>query len=279
VGSAPVDASVDASTVGSIRADIVAPAIAVCRKCGLGWQPRPPTARSLEEAYAGLADRTYVAEEANRIRTAALAAWLVARSGAPAGGAVLDVGCSAGYFVEAALRRGFDARGLEPSEWLCERARARVGADRVVHATFEKAPLRPASFDVVTMWDVLEHAIDPVAFLARAREALRPGGLVVLDVPARDTWTARLLGPRWPLLLPEHLFYFSRASLRIALEAAGFEAPRFRPHIVFFSIGYVAHRLAQHDLGLVGSVAERLAGSDVPVPLVMGERTAIARAR
>jgi SAM-dependent methyltransferase len=253
--------------------------IAVCRACGLGWQPWPPSREELEEAYSGLADATYVAEDVNRARTSALVAGLMARQGVPRGATVLDVGCSAGYFVDAAVRRGFDATGVEPSSWLCARARERVGEARIVEGTFEKVAFDRAPFDVVTMWDVLEHVPDPISFLARARAVLRPGGLLLLNVPARDTWMATLLGSKWPLLLPEHLFYFSRRSLQIAFESSGFERPRFRPHIVFFSVEYVAQRLAQHDWPGVGAAARWLSKVRAPVPLVMGERTAIARLR
>ena len=265
--------------MGSIRSKVAKPAVAVCRSCKVGWQPSPPSAAALEAAYTDLADDAYVAEESNRVRSSALVARLVARSGVAEGASVLDVGCSAGYFVEAALRRGFDAIGVEPSSWLCRRARERVGESRVIEGTFETAALGRARFDAVTLWDVLEHVPDPVSFLSRARDILRPGGLLFLNVPARDTLTAALLGSRWPLLLPEHLFYFSRPSLRIALAAAGFEAPRFRPHVVFFSAGYVAHRLSQHGLPLAGPAARMLARSGATIPLVMGERTAIARRR
>ena len=236
-----------------------------------------PTRETIERAYVDLADETYVAEGANRSRNARMLGWLLALSGLRPGGKVLDVGCSAGYFVEAALDRGFDATGLEPSTWLCERARERVGSERVLQGTFEVTSLEGSSFDAVTMWDVLEHVPDPLSFLRRAWGVLRPGGVLLLNVPARDTWMARLLGSHWPLLLPEHLFYFSRRSLEIGLGTAGFESPRFRPHVVLFSVPYVAHRLAQHEWPGANAFARLLAGTRASVPLVMGERTVLAR--
>ncbi len=263
---------------GSTRRHAEPPEIATCGRCGLGWRIAPPSPAELTRAYRAMRDDTYVAESANRIATFERGASLVARHLGPRRVDLLDVGCSAGLFLDVALRRGWNASGVEPSEWLSERARARVG-NRVLTSTLEEAALGGRRFDAVTMWDVLEHVPDPRGFLESARRALRLKGLLVLNVPARDTLIARVLGRRWPLLLPEHLFYFSRKSLRILLESAGFDPLSFHQHVVFFSLPYVLQRLEQHGWPLASRAGRRVRAAGLRVPLLMGEVTVVARSR
>jgi len=112
--------------------------------------------------------------------------------------------------------------------------------------------------------------------LATARRAMKPGAILLVNVPARDTWIATLLGRHWPLLLPEHLFYFSRASLRILLGRAGFDVLGYHRHVVFFSLDSVQTRLEQHGLP-TAKFASRAFGH-ARLPLLMGEVTVVARA-
>ena len=145
--------------------------------------------------------------------------------------------------------------------------------------TFEKAPLAANSFDAITLWDVLEHMADPIAVLKKAARLLRPGGILALNVPNIESLIAKLMGSRWPLLLTEHLYYFSPSSLRLLLERSGFSVAGFHLHPVYFSVGYLLHRLAQHPLPgaqLAANLACRLALQNCTVPLLMGEVTVVA---
>ena len=231
-------------------------------------------------AYRGLQDDTYLAEEAARRRTLGRSLARVHERTAGARGRLLDVGCSAGLFLELARDAGWDVHGIEPSEWLAERARARLGGELISCSSFEQTPLSDATFDVVCLWDVLEHVTDPDQVLAKASRILRPGGILALNVPNLQSRIARLLGPRWPLLLPEHLFFFSPASLRLLFARHGFTVPSLHLHRVSFGVGYVAHRLAQHRFpgaALAGQVLGSRVFKTVRVPLLMGELTALGQ--
>ena len=92
----------------------------------------------------------------------------------------------------------------------------------------------PGAFDVVTLWDIIEHVEDPIAALRAAHEKLRPGGAVFLETPNEDFWARPLLRRafaatrgRIDLLsyfyYPDHRLYFTRATLTRALETAGFQ--------------------------------------------------------
>jgi hypothetical protein len=84
---------------------------------------------------------------------------------------------------------------------------------------------------------------------------------------------------RWPLLLSEHLHYFTRRSVECLFSSRGFEILGYMTHPVFFGIEYVSRRLAQHGLApsAVSTVIRKAGLSDVSVPLLMGEFTVVAR--
>lgn len=148
-------------------------------------------------------------------------------------GSLLDVGCGEGAFLEAAGRAGFACTGTEVSAAAVRIAKGR-GLD-VREGTLESSAFPDASFDAVTMWHVLEHLPDPFATLREVRRILKPGGRLLLAVPnLEDRWFARIY--RLARGRPErrfarserewHLFHFTGAALRRALEAAGLEGIR-----------------------------------------------------
>ena len=129
---------------------------------------------------------------------------------------MLDVGCASGHFLQEARQAGWSIAGVEPSETPHAKARETLGTNAELYcSTLEHANLEPASFDALTLWDVLEHCCpDPKAgFMKLCGSLLKPGGKLLLNVPDPDSFEARLLGRRWPLLLAEHLNYFNRKSL------------------------------------------------------------------
>lgn len=140
-------------------------------------------------------------------------------------GDLLDLGCATGDFL-AVMRSyaGWRVRGLEPHAGAARQARERYGL-RVDEGGAETLPYAPGSFDVVTMWDVLEHVRDPIRTLRRVYEILRPAGLVVLSLPNRDSWDAVLFGRYWAGLdIPRHFSIFSPRHIAQALESSGFSS-------------------------------------------------------
>lgn len=278
-GAAP--AAVSAASVGSSRAAVCSIGVRGCRACGSAWQDPPPAPELVTAAYREMRDERYLEEAATRRRSLRRSLALVEQRAGGRRGRLLDVGCSAGLFAELARASGWDVLGVEPSEWLAARARERLG-DAVVCARFEEVALEPGSFDAVCLWDVLEHVPDPPSFLAQAVAALRPGGLLALNVPNIRSWIARALGRRWPLLLPEHLCFFSPASLRLLFDRNGVTETELHLHPVIFGAGYVAHRLAHHQIPGARLLARALGSGPLRrlrVPLLMGELTAVGRKR
>ncbi len=134
----------------------------------------------------------------------------------------LDVGCATGDFLAAAAGAGVrDVRGVELSAFAADRARRR-GFD-VQATSFDNATLDAAAFDLVSMWDCLEHVIDPAASLRKAFGALRPGGYLAISTPDAGSRMARVAGRFWHLMIPpQHLHFFTPKTLARLLEQAGF---------------------------------------------------------
>ena len=137
-------------------------------------------------------------------------------------GTLLDIGCSLGYFVEAANARGWRASGVEISPHASGEARE-LGLD-VRTGTLDDAGFDDQSFDCVTMWDVLEHVTDPIAHMLEVRRILAPKGLVVVGTPNLAHIMFKIKRDRWRHLKPaEHLFYFSKPSISLLFEKTGFD--------------------------------------------------------
>jgi 2-polyprenyl-3-methyl-5-hydroxy-6-metoxy-1,4-benzoquinol methylase len=138
-------------------------------------------------------------------------------------GRMLDVGCGAGAFLDGMRERGWRVAGVEPGMRAAVYARDELGLE-IQNTTVEAARLEPASLDLVTMWNVLEHLSDPQQGLHRLREALRPGGLLVFAIPNVESYDLMLFRKYWAGYdLPRHLFVFPPKTLERMVESAGFE--------------------------------------------------------
>lgn len=231
----------------------------------------------LRDVYSQMDPSVYQSELQGRRRTAKTHLRIVQQY--VRSGRLLDVGCASGLFLLQARRAGWAVTGIEPNQALCEDARKNLlSAGQIQCTTLETASLE-AGFDAITLWDVLEHVPDPQGFLQLCANLLRPDGYLFLNVPNLDSWPAKLLGSRWPLLLPEHLNYFNHRSLTLCAQHAGFCPAQFSQRVAWFSLKYVAYRLAQHDIpgsrllqkSFVGSWAGPL------IPVWLGELVAVLR--
>ena len=198
---------------------------AACPSCGFVFRP-DLEARELRDVYEQghyerMGGERYAAELDERRRDARVRLrWLRRHVRA---GTLLDVGAATGAFVLEAGAAGFDARGLEPTPAFARQARTTLGVD-VVEGTLEDARLDESSLDVATMWHVLEHVREPLPQLDRVRRALRPGGLLAIEVPNYGSEVARRQRAAWPSLEPKvHVNQFTPVTLRCALERVGLE--------------------------------------------------------
>jgi SAM-dependent methyltransferase len=138
-------------------------------------------------------------------------------------GILLDVGCATGIFLEAMQKTNrWITKGVEISEQAARIARDYKHLD-VITGNLEKADLPNDYFDVVTLWDVLEHLHDPVGSLREIYRILKPNGIIVFRVPNAGSLDARLFSAFWAGFdAPRHLYVFERSTLGIMLGKTGF---------------------------------------------------------
>ncbi len=138
---------------------------------------------------------------------------------------MLEVGPGGGELVDAARARGWEVYATEIAASCCRRLEPVLGA-RLYEGELPSARFEEGSFDVVVMMEVLEHLVDPVAYLRAAWALLRRGGCVFLTTPHFRGASGRVWGLRWRIVNEEHLNYFDRSSMKKILETTGFADAR-----------------------------------------------------
>jgi 2-polyprenyl-3-methyl-5-hydroxy-6-metoxy-1,4-benzoquinol methylase len=141
-------------------------------------------------------------------------------------GRLLDVGCAYGFFLQEA-RRVYDVSGIELAEDAAEHCR-RTGL-RVLSGVADEANLSQLGMmDVIVLLDVIEHLPSPAETLALCARQLNPGGILMITTGDFGSPTARLSGSHWRLMTPpQHLWFFSRESIRRMAEPLGLELENF----------------------------------------------------
>jgi SAM-dependent methyltransferase len=213
-----------------------------CDACGLVYQRRRLTVEHIKPYY----ESDYIAHQPGR-RWGALGPLFTYAMGAldrakvrivrryvslGPSSHVLDVGCGSGAFlahvgrVTGARRVGVDFVDLS--------TRPAFAGVEFHHGLFYDQPVGRDRFDLITMWHFLEHDYDPLRSLAHAREALKPDGVLVVEVPRLDSLSFRLFRGRWPgLQAPQHTALYDRARLVDLVEKAGFEVVEHLPYGAF----------------------------------------------
>jgi len=140
------------------------------------------------------------------------------------GGRLLDVGCATGIFLAEMRHHGeWELHGVETSREAATYARTRFGLD-IFTGELEEAGYPDCYFDVITLWDVLEHLPDPRSALLEMRRIIRPDGTLFLQIPNPDGLEAKVFGKLWVGLdVPRHLYIFSQETLSALLKQVGFE--------------------------------------------------------
>jgi 2-polyprenyl-3-methyl-5-hydroxy-6-metoxy-1,4-benzoquinol methylase len=249
-----------------------------CLDCGMFYtSPRTPDAE-IKAAYAEMADTGFLEERRARELTYRRLLDEIGRltggrrsriidsggtnsvtGGAPRG-RLLDAGCSMGFFLREALGRGWRAEGIEPSRWAAGYARDETGLP-VHFGPIASAVLEPESFDVVTLWDVVEHLLDPVGDVRKLAGALKPGGVFALSTHSLGSLSARLLGPRYPFLMAMHVTHFTPRTTARLFAMAGLRQVRVRPHLRHLRAGYLLKKLEPKAPGtarLLGGIVRAL---------------------
>lgn len=144
----------------------------------------------------------------------------------PRGGKLLDAGCAHGFFLDA-IKHRYDVYGVDISEYAAEYARGKLGLANVRRGAIEDLDMPDGFFQIITMWNTLDHVSYPMEALRRANRLLEHGGILVVYTEDIGCWLSKVMGRYWfPICPPHHLTYFDRKTIRKALDKSGFEVVR-----------------------------------------------------
>ncbi len=179
---------------------------------------------------------------------------------------VLDVGCSRGNFLAAGARLGFQMEGVEPAASIAAAARAQ---GLTVHTGLLKdINVAAASFDAVTLFEVVEHLQAPLELVRECHRVLKPGGILVISTGNTASWTAAAMRGRWDYFHiatdAGHISFFNPRSLALLASRCGFGVERLETsRVKFFEKSevarwrYVAGKLVAELLNLPAQLAGR----------------------
>jgi SAM-dependent methyltransferase len=146
----------------------------------------------------------------------------------------IDVGAGNGAFVAVSMGKGMDAHGLDPNPQIVMFANYHLGTTSMKVGAIENTEIGQNQWDLITMFDVLEHLLDPQLALERIGRALRPGGILIIEAP--DLYCAKKTGGlrRWRHFRPEqHIHWFNSEHVRQLTERNG-----LRAHYCDFACSY-----------------------------------------
>jgi 2-polyprenyl-3-methyl-5-hydroxy-6-metoxy-1,4-benzoquinol methylase len=153
----------------------------------------------------------------------------------PAPGKILDIGCSLGYFLNRAKAHGYQTYGIEISEYAFNFAKK--SGHKVLKGELKDNSFPKEYFDVITLFQTIEHFPNPSAELKKIYSFLKKDGLLVITSPNANSLVAKSMGKKWFSYRLEHLYYFTPKTIKILLQEAGFKK------IIIKSDNYVAYPL------------------------------------
>jgi len=152
-------------------------------------------------------------------------------------GKIFDVGAATGYFLDIAKSRNWDTAGIDISEYASS-----VSAQKG-HKAFAgllKDMDVGDGYDAVTMWDVFEHVEDPQEYMKKTNRILNMGGICAVNTIDKNSLWAKSMGKRWHLIIPpEHIFFYSKNSLKKLFEDNGFEILEIKKIGKKFGLPYI----------------------------------------
>ena len=190
-----------------------------CRNCHLIYVNPIEKASKINEVYFQRRDVDAPIIRETRLTATESQVGLIKRYGD--GTRLLDIGCGEGFFLCNASKAGYTTKGIEISQDVAEYARREFGLD-VEAKPFEELQFPENHFDVVTLWQVLEHVPYPFMVLKEAHRILKPGGLLATSTPDIEGILAKIFRRKWWNLRRLHINQFTAKTLTDMLNRAGF---------------------------------------------------------
>ncbi len=202
---------------------------------------------------------------------------------------ILDCGAATGFLVELATESGWDAFAIELSEFGSQACINLLGPDRVYRGEVQESAFAAnpeCQFEVITMFDFIEHVRDPRDVLRWARQRLSTGGVLLLTTPRVGGISWRLMGHQWFHYVREHLWFFNPESIRTLLVESGFNTIEVHTLQKAVTINYaLAHYARKTTYNRLFTPTARFLNSILPAQIkrlrawfYLGEMVVLARA-
>lgn len=191
--------------------------------------------------------------------------------GNPSGKSILEIGGGNGFFLEEALKMGFESiTEVEPSQHAYINASEEI-KKYFVRSNLKSGIVKDASQDIVVAFHVLDHLTEPAAALTLIQDFLKPGGVLCLAVHNIDSISAKLLKSKSPIFDVEHTYLYSKKTLKKLLAKSGYVNIKVSHYKNSYSLAYLVHLLPISRRGKSWLLNTRFLGvlkkSRVTVPL------------
>lgn len=229
-----------------------------CNKCKIMFQRRDTITNNTAEVYnidyfQGKVYKNYFNEELERKQRFVKKIELI-NYYLPQEGRVLDIGCAAGFFLKVMKDIGYDAYGLDISSTAYDYLMNHYDF-KIFRGDIFEAEYKDKLFDIITLWDVLEHLIDPELVLDEIYRILKKQGVLVIETLNIDSLNFKLLQNRWPLFFPDyHLFYYNKKFLIKLLNKIGFTVKKIFPIQTYICLKKYTWTISYFDRPLLSKV-------------------------
>lgn len=248
-----------------------------CLDCGMIFENPRFDAQTIVNGYIASQEAEHDSQYPMRVASFYRALKKHARYLPARGSKVLDIGTAGGAFLEAASQYGFDAYGMEPSNDLVSRGKAR--GLQIEQGTIEDHRFELYSFDMVCLWDVIEHLPHPKAALHEIKKLLKPDGILLINYPDIGTWQAKLAGKRFWWILSVHLHHFTKNTISDICRRSGFLPFSFKKYWQILEFGYL-QKMAEHYHIPLAKFINRMTPhfiKKIPIPYYASQTTVLAR--
>lgn len=245
--------------------------IVKCNNCSLIYINPRLNDKEIIDSYIKVVDNKYLRESECRKMTFERVLKLI--KSYKDKGKILDIGCNIGTFLEAARSDGWETFGVELSQWAASYAK-KILRLNVLEGTIEESAKFATKFDVITLWDTIEHMTDPLYELKSARKLLKNDGFLLLSTMNIDSHFARMLGKWWPWLMDMHLYYFTPKTIKLLLEKAGLQLKEISSYSHVISLDYLAYKVSAYSKWLsdiINKVLNSLRMNRIPININFGD--------
>jgi len=214
-----------------------------CKNCHLIYVNPIEKASKINGDYSKMENNDAPIIRGSRLRAAKSQLGLIKKH--KNGTTLLDIGCGEGFFLFNASKAGYTTKGIEISQYAAEYAGSEFGLDVEVKP-FEELQYPENYFDVVTLWQVLEHVPHPLVVLREVHRILKPEGLLVTSTPDIESIMAKIFRRKWWSLRRLHINQFTAKTLTDMLKRAGFNNVFSTNYKEYISISMLAIPLLKH---------------------------------